>query len=402
MFTPAELPDAHDIRPAPYTGAVENQSAGSHPREAGTLTPDRSDTSAVIFWQALDPVERDAFRFFAFPWTFAAGAMLMREGDQADYVIVILSGRTQVCVEESGGERILAVRGPGDLVGERAALQISVRSASVTALETVQGLVARARDFAAFITDHPRVLAIVERQAYDRHTGSPAVYGSNAFSDVTVDHLVTADRLGNPLSTWRQAQHPRPLNGENCTVLLSDVVGFGADRRNDEDRRIIREALFSMTHTVLADLPDEWSWDDRGDGLLTVVLPSVPTARVVAHLHKELPAALEEHNRVCPDSARIQLRVAINVGPVTSDRMGVSGVAIIVAARLVEALVFKDAMNGSGASLGIIASPFIYNSVIRHGPFLEGYSKIPVQVKETRTAAWMKLFDRPLSSGEAT
>jgi hypothetical protein len=182
--------------------------------------------------------------------------------------------------------------------------------------------------------------------------------------------------------------------------MLSDVVGFGADWRNDEDRRIIREALFSMTHTVLADLPDEWSWDDRGDGLLTVVLPSVPTERVVAHLHKELPAALEEHNRVCPDSARIQLRVAINVGPVTSDRMGVSGLAIIVAARLVEALVFKDAMNESGANLGIIASPFIYHSVIRHGPYLEGYSKIPVQVKEFRTAAWIKLFDRPLSSGE--
>ena len=40
--------------------------------------------------------------------------------------------------------------------------------------------------------------------------------------------------------------------------------------------------------------------------------------------------------------------------------------------------------------------------MIRHGPYLEGYSKIPVQVKEFRTAAWMKLFDRPLSCGEGT
>ena len=81
--------------------------------------------------------------------------------------------------------------------------------------------------------------------------------------------------------------------------MLSDVVGFGAGTRTDEDRRVIREALFSMTHTALQDLPDAWSWDDRGDGLLTVVPPGVPTARVIAHLHKELPAALEEHNRVC-------------------------------------------------------------------------------------------------------
>jgi class 3 adenylate cyclase len=400
MFTPAELPEAHDIRPAPYSGAVENQAAGSHPRDLRTLTPDRRNAAAAVFWPALDPVERDAFRLCASPRTFAAGAMLMREGDQADHVIVILSGRTKICVEEGGRERILALRGPGDLVGERAALQISVRSASVVALVTVQALVARTRDFAAFVTDHPRVLAIVERQAYDRHTGDPR---PNAFSDVPVDYADAANRPYHSLSMGPPAPNPRLLNGENCTILLSDVVGFGAGWRTDEDRRIIREALFSMTHAVLCDLPDAWSWDDRGDGLLTVVLPSVPTAKVVAHLHKELPAVLEEHNRVYPDSARIQLRVAINVGPVASDIVGVSGEAIIVTARLVEAPVFKQAMSESGASLGIVASTFIYESVIRHGPYLEGYSEIPVEVKESRVLAWMKLFDRPLSSaGDGT
>jgi len=381
MFTPAELPEPHDVPYSPEEASFAgNHAVGSHVPEAGTLG--RLNGTPVIFWQALNPVEREAFRTFAYPRSFAAGARLIQEGDHTDHVFVILSGSTEIRIEKYGAERVVAIRGPGQLVGERAALQISVRSASVVAVDTVHALVARIRDFAAFISDHPRVLDIIERQAHDR-------YG--------------ADTLGSgpsgPITTGRPAQ-PRLLAGENCTVMLSDVVGFGADWRNDEDRRIIREALFSMTHTVLADLPDAWWWDDRGDGLLTVVLPSVPTARVVAHLHKELPAALEEHNRVCPDSARIQLRVAINVGPVTSDRMGVSGVAIIVAARLVEAPVFKDAMNESGASLGIIASPFIYNSVIRHGPYLEGYSRIPVQVKEFRTAAWMNLVDRPLSSGE--
>jgi class 3 adenylate cyclase len=396
MFMPAELPESHDIRPMPYTSAFENHNTGAQPQGLGT--PGERNIAVVVFWQALDPVERDAFRLFADPRTFAAGATLMREGDQGDHVIVILSGRTKICVEESDGECILAVRGPGDLVGERAALQISVRSASVIALETVQGLVARTRDFAAFITDHPRVLAIVERQAYDRHTEDSSGFGSNANSNAPVDRAAAADRLGHSLSTGRPVPNLRLLNGENCTIVLSDVVGFGAGWRTDEDRRIMREALFSMTHAVLRDLPDAWSWDDRGDGLLTVVSPSVPTAKVVAHLHKELPAALEEHNRVYPDSARIQLRVAINVGPVATDVMGVSGEAIIITARLVEAPAFKKAMSESGASLGVIASTFIYESVIRHGPYLEGYSKIPVEVKETSTPAWMKLFDRPLSS----
>jgi hypothetical protein len=204
------------------------------------------------------------------------------------------------------------------------------------------------------------------------------------FQDVS--HQVREDRV-------LAERGPGHLVGENCTVILSDVVGFGADTRNDEDRRIIREALFSMTHTVLQSLPDVWSWDDRGDGLLTVVSPSVPTAVVVAHLHKELPAALEEHNRVYPASARIQLRVAIDVGPVVSDAMGVSGEAIIVTARLIEAPLLKNAMDQGGASLGIIASPFIYKSVVRHGPYVEGYSEVRVDVKESSIVAWMKLFD---------
>jgi Cyclic nucleotide-binding domain len=377
MFTP----EPHDIRHPPEdAGFAGHQAVGSDPQEADTLG--RLNGTPVVFWQALNAVEREVFRSFADGRSFAAGARLIQEGDRTDHVFVILSGSTEIRIEKYGVERVVAIRGPGQLVGERAALQISVRSASVVAVDTVQALVARIRDFAAFISGHPRVLDIIERQAHDRY-GVDALGGG----------------ASGPITTGRPTQ-PQVLAGENCTVMLSDVVGFGADWRNDEDRRMIREALFSMTHTVLGDLPDAWWWDDRGDGLLTVVLPSVPTARVVGHLHKELPAAIEEHNRVCPDSARIQLRVAINVGPVTSDRMGVSGVAIIVAARLVEALVFKDAMNESGASLGIIASPFVYNSVIRHGPYLEGYSKIPVQVKEFRAPAWMKLFDRPLSAGE--
>lgn len=379
MFMPAE-PGLHYIPPGPEASSAGGDEAGSLPRYTGP--PNQRNAVPIVFWQALNAVEREAFRSFAEPRSFAAGAKLIQEGNRTDHVFVILGGSTEIRTEKYGVERVVAIRGPGQLVGERAALQISVRSASVVAVGTVHALVARIRDFAAFVSGHPRVLGIIEQQAHDR-------YGADA-SD---------SGPSGPIATGRPPQ-PWQLTGENCTVMLSDVVGFGADWRNDEDRRLIREALFSMTHTVLGELPDAWWWDDRGDGLLTVVLPSVPTERVVAHLHKELPAALEEHNRVCPDSARIQLRVAINVGPVTSDRMGVSGVAIIVAARLVEALAFKDAMTDSRANLGIIASPFIYHSVIRHGPYLEGYSKIPVQVKEFRTAAWMKLFDGPLSSGE--
>ena len=222
-----------------------------------------------------------------------------------------------------------------------------------------------------------------------------------AYRSVALPGTVRSIPAGEATARWpsgrRHADRPvpyaQPLNGENCTIILSDVAGFGARTRTDEDRRIIREALLSITHTVLQDIPDVWSWDDRGDGLLTVIPPSVPTGRIIEQLHRELPGALEEHNRAYHEAARIHLRVAICVGPVASYRMGVSGEAIIVTARLVDAPILKKAMEISRASLGVIASTFIYESVIRHTQTLAGYSEVQVNVKESSLVAWMKLFE---------
>lgn len=365
---------APDGPPPPHPGKPGMRGNGTGRSGPGAQQVPGRRADAVIFWEALDPIQRDAFRSVASSRTFAAGARLIAEGDQADYVIVILSGRTKISVDENGRERILTERGPGQLVGERAVLQVSVRSANVIALDTVQALVVRTGDFAAFISAHPAVLGIVESQFYDRSREDPIRYQP--------DEVLAGFR----------SSYPHLLDGENCTVLLSDVVGFGARTRTDEDRRVIREALYRITHVVLQELPHEWSWDDRGDGLLTVVPPSVPTSKIIQHLHKELPAAIGEHNRAHPDSARIQLRVAVNVGPVVTDTMGVSGEAIIIAARLVEAPLFKKEMDRARAALGVIASTFIYESVLRHDPGLGGYSQVRVDVKESSTLAWMKLF----------
>ena len=75
---------------------------------------------------------------------------------------VMLAGWTEICVRENAWERVVARRGPGHLVGERVALQISVRSATVVAIQRVDALVMRTEDFAAFISTYPAVLKIVE------------------------------------------------------------------------------------------------------------------------------------------------------------------------------------------------------------------------------------------------
>ncbi len=377
------------------SAAPQEYSARSHSGEPG------APRAAASFWDVLDPAERESLGSVGSRRTFAAGTRLMQEGEKADHVIVILGGRAKVSVTKDGRERVLAVRGLGQLIGERAALEVSVRSATVTALEMVWALVLQTRDFAAFIRDHPRVLDILQDQLYDRLTEEPPGYGHDEegqgrFRARPASSVPATGQPGGDLVAGHSRHRLEPLSGENCTILLSDVVGFRAFTRSDNDRALIREALFSMTDAALQGISDVRT-EDRGDGLLTVLSPSISTAEVMGRLLKELPAALERHNKGQRDSARFQLRLAVNVGPVFSGTTEVSGEAITVAERLLDAPHFKEAIASSGTSLGIIISPFVYETVIRPGPDLSemaSYTQVPVEVRESSTTAWMKLISR--------
>ena len=138
LSVPAETPESTQTSPViPDPRPRQEQAA---PREARRKRP------ADSFWDVLDPTEREALRAVASLRTFAAGARLMEEGGRADHVLVILGGQAKICVDENGTERVLAIRGLGQLVGERAALEISVRSATVIALDMIWALVVQTKD----------------------------------------------------------------------------------------------------------------------------------------------------------------------------------------------------------------------------------------------------------------
>ena len=131
------------------------------------------DAGAVNFWTVLNPAERSAFESAARRQAFAPGTALMREGEHADAVMVILDGWAKVCLDEDGRERVITERGPGDLIGESGTVPGNVRSATMIALDTVQALVMRTEDYTALIADFPGVPDLVKKQTYDRRTGRP-------------------------------------------------------------------------------------------------------------------------------------------------------------------------------------------------------------------------------------
>ena len=81
---------------------------------------------------------------------------MFMEGDRGESVIVVRSGRVKVfATSEDGHDTLLAVRGPGDVLGEFSAIDDGLRSASGTALEPVEAQVITASDFRGFLAATP-------------------------------------------------------------------------------------------------------------------------------------------------------------------------------------------------------------------------------------------------------
>jgi CRP/FNR family transcriptional regulator, cyclic AMP receptor protein len=64
------------------------------------------------------------------------GDVLLRQGEKGNHVLLLTSGRVKVTrVERDGREWLLAIRGPGEALGEVSVWDDSPRSATVTALD---------------------------------------------------------------------------------------------------------------------------------------------------------------------------------------------------------------------------------------------------------------------------
>ena len=83
---------------------------------------------------------------------YAAGAPLMHQGDRADHVVALVGGRVKVTrVDEEGNELLLAIRGPGEVLGEIGVLGDERRSATVFAVERCDASVVAADRFLVIV-----------------------------------------------------------------------------------------------------------------------------------------------------------------------------------------------------------------------------------------------------------
>jgi len=89
---------------------------------------------------------------------YREGQLLCREGASGVGLFFIIEGRVEVFgISRSGGERRLAVLGPGEVVGEMMILDNQPRSASVRSLEPVLCYLVPQWDFKRLMRDHPEI-----------------------------------------------------------------------------------------------------------------------------------------------------------------------------------------------------------------------------------------------------
>ncbi|MDX3453930.1 Crp/Fnr family transcriptional regulator [Streptomyces sp. ME02-8801-2C] len=120
----------------------------------------------LAFAQALTAQEREGVMALGNPKHFAADAHLLTEGDRTSHVLIVVKGWVTVSVATDRGATrlILGLRGPGELLGEMAALDPHPRSATVRALGPTQAQVISGDAFRRFLAEHPRVSGLVIRQ----------------------------------------------------------------------------------------------------------------------------------------------------------------------------------------------------------------------------------------------
>lgn len=179
------------------------------------------------FMARLDAPDRAALTAYGRQRKWPAGASLFLEGERCATVLVVVSGRVKVfSLTEHGEEVVLAVRGPGALLGELSAVDGAPRGASVAALEPVTALVVPIAAFVEFLRLHAGAAMVLLRLVTSRLRDADrkrVEFGTYDIAARVARRLVElADRYGEPEGT-----------GVRITVALSqdELAGWvGASR----------------------------------------------------------------------------------------------------------------------------------------------------------------------------
>lgn len=120
--------------------------------------------SGVPLFARLAPGDLEELSRLTREQRYAAGEALCAEGDEGRDVFVVIDGRARATARADGGApRTLGESGPGDCIGEMAALDEAPRTATVTATGDVRALILPGAAFKDLLAERPEIAREVLR-----------------------------------------------------------------------------------------------------------------------------------------------------------------------------------------------------------------------------------------------
>jgi len=174
----------------------------------------------------------------------APGSIVFHEGDRAAAVYGVVSGRVRIEVNTpTGGRLVLAVKEPGDVLGELGALDSRPRSATAVAIDDVELVQVGVDEFLESLADEPRhAVTLLQRisrdlrDSVDRTTARASAdttqrlamllfdlvdrYGEHGASIVEIDLSLTQDDVAGWIGATREAtaRSLRTLRDKGCVM----------------------------------------------------------------------------------------------------------------------------------------------------------------------------------------
>ena len=177
----------------------------------------------IPLFERMSPEEREELRGMMSQTTLRRGEVLFNEGDSGDRLYILLTGKVKLGhTSVDGRENLLAVLGPGEVVGELTLFDPGPRSTTATAVATTELLALEHNQLMGFINSHPTLAKDMLRALAVRLRRTNIALADLVFSDVpgrvAKALLDLAERFGAP--TEDGIHVPHDLTQEELAQLV--------------------------------------------------------------------------------------------------------------------------------------------------------------------------------------
>ena len=177
----------------------------------------------IPLFERMSPEEREELRGMMSQTTLRRGEVLFNEGDSGDRLYILLTGKVKLGhTSVDGRENLLAVLGPGEVVGELTLFDPGPRSTTATAVATTELLALEHNQLMGFIDSHPTLAKDMLRALAVRLRRTSIALADLVFSDVpgrvAKALLDLAERFGAP--TEDGIHVPHDLTQEELAQLV--------------------------------------------------------------------------------------------------------------------------------------------------------------------------------------